>query len=110
MNDSSGSRRFWSRLIPATQHDLRQSIQAIMSAIATYAEKVNASFDKIATAVTGIADDVTFLKEEIAKLQNTNGPISPEDQAILDGLEARTATLTTNLETLNAATSRPPTP
>ena len=70
----------------ATKHDLEKLEKKIMSAISDYAAAVNTSFDEIDSAVegvsksiTGIADDVTYLKEVIDKLQTTPGPITPED-------------------------------
>jgi hypothetical protein len=103
-------RRFKSRRLPVTIHDLEKLENRIMSAISDYAAKVNAAFDKLGTAVDGVADDVTFLKEEIKKLQDNPGPISPEDQAILDGVQARADTLASKVEALDQATERPPTP
>lgn len=110
----------------ATKQDLQEMETRIMSKISEYGDKVNAAFDEIeaaqtalTTAVGGVSDDVAFLKEEILKLQNTPGEITPEDQAILDGLQARSSTaaanlttLRTALEALDAATARPtpPTP
>lgn len=96
----------------------------IMSAISDYAAKVNASFDAIEagvmaanTSLTGLVDDVAYLKEVIDKLQNNPGPISPEDQALLDSAQARTDALGTRVEafraaigTLDAATDRPAVP
>ena len=95
-----------------------------MSAISQHAERVNAQFDLIANAVTGltaaiagVADDILWLKEKIEELQNNPGPISVEDQALLDAMEARAGTLATNLgalktalEKLDAATQRPSSP
>jgi hypothetical protein len=59
--------------------------------IKSYSDKVNAAFDEIGattdtlvTALTGVTGDVAFLKDTIVALQNNPGPISPEDQALLD--------------------------
>lgn len=56
-----------------------------------YSDKVNAAFDEIGattdtlvTAFQGVTADVQFLKDTIVALQNNPGPISPEDQALLD--------------------------
>lgn len=98
----------------------------IMSAISDYAVSVNTAFDAIDTALetatgklTGIADDVTFLKETIDQLQNNPGPISVEDQALLsaaqtraNGLVTKVQGFSTALEAVDDATERPepPTP
>jgi len=108
----------------ATKQDLDEMEKRIMSAISDYAAKVNASFDAIEagvmaanTSLTGLVDDVAYLKEVIDKLQNNPGPISPEDQALLDSAQARTDALGTRVEafraaigTLDAATDRPAVP
>lgn len=83
---------------------------AVNPAIQAYANAVNAQFDVIEPAVDGVVDDVAFLKETIEKLQNTPGPISTEDQALLDALQSRIGTLATRVTALDAATSRPTPP
>lgn len=98
------------RQTQAILNRLAEMEKRIMSAISDYAGRVSTAFDKISTAVDGVVDDVAFLKEEIVKLQNSPGPITPEDQATLDGLEARANTTVAALEALDAATARPPTP
>jgi len=80
----------------------------IMSKISEAAERQNARFDQIETAVTGIADDIKILNEMIETLQTTPGPITPEDQATLDALEARGAALAEKLTALDAANPPPP--
>lgn len=82
----------------------------IMTAIETYGEAVNAAFDKIGSAVEGVSSDVQWLKDEIVKLQNTPGPISPSDQAILDGIQARAEAVVAKVEALDALTTPPATP
>ncbi len=81
-----------------------------MSAISEFADKVNTSFDALGTSVDGIVADVQFLKDEIARLQGTAGQITPEDQAILDGIQARTTVLAEKVKALDDATETPPTP
>jgi len=49
-------------------------------------------------------------KDEIVKLQNTPGPISASDQAILDGLQARAEAAVAKVEALDALTVTPATP
>jgi len=114
------------------------SERTIMSAISEFSDRVNAKFDEIGasvdsavtgvdaanTSLTGVAADVEFLKDVIQKLQTNPGPITPEDQALLDSAEARVGTLATKttalkdslgtlstaLGALDAATDSAPTP
>lgn len=93
-----------------------------MSVISDYSAVVDKKFDDIATSVdeivasqTGISGDVAGLKEIILKLQNNPGPISPEDQALLDqgvakvtALATKTAAVSAALKELDAATASPP--
>lgn len=123
-NDDNGTNCSKPQFCPATKQDLDTMEQRLMSAISDYVARVEAKFTEIEggltgleTAVTGVADDVAFLKETIEQLQNNPGPISPADQALLDAAEARLATLSTRttaakdaLATVDAATNRPPPP
>ncbi len=79
-----------------------------MSVISDYAAKVNAFQDRVDTAITGIGGDIDALNAEILKLQNTSGAITPEDQALLDGIQARSEAIATKLEALDALTPPPP--
>jgi len=79
-----------------------------MSAISDFATKQNAFNDRIDAAVTGVQADVKFLQDTIDKLQNSPGTITPEDQALLDQLDARADAVATKLEALDALT--PPVP
>lgn len=92
----------------ATKCDLDRMECRIMSKISEFSDRVNTKFNEIGTAVDGIVDDVAFLKEKIEELQNNPGPISPEDQATLDALEARVGTTSERVAALDAATARPP--
>lgn len=108
----------------ATKHDLLRLEKIIMSAISDFASAVNTKFDEmgaavdgITTSLTGVTADVAFLKDLIEQLQNSAGQITPEDQALLDQIQARTASLGTNIATVNtslaaldAQTQEPPTP
>lgn len=80
----------------------------IMSAISDFATKQNAFNDRVDAAVTGLTEDVQTLNDKITELQNSPGGITPEDQALLDAIEARSASIATKLEALDALT--PPKP
>lgn len=94
----------------AILHRLAHLEGKIMSAISEFGDTVNARFDEVNLAVDGVAADVDFLKAEIKKLQDNPGPISPADQLILDGVQARVNTLADKVKALNDATENPPTP
>lgn len=81
-----------------------------MTAIQDFSAKVDAAFDKIGVSVDGIAADIQFLKDKIAELQSNPGPISPEDQALLDALEAKVNGMVAKVEALDAQTDSAPTP
>lgn len=122
--------RFCLRLVAGRLEENKQAIlcgiekmeNRIMSVISDYSAVVDKKFDDIATSVdeivtsqTGISGDVAGLKEIILKLQNNPGPISPEDQALLDqgvakvtALATKTAAVSAALKELDAATASPP--
>lgn len=80
------------------------------AAIVEYGAKQNAFNDRVDSAVTGLTSDVEALNAKILELQNNPGPITPEDQAILDSLQARGETIATKLEALDALTPPPAPP
>lgn len=94
----------------ATKCDLKEMECRIMSVISQFGDQVNAKFDELGTAVDAVASDVDFLKAEIKKLQENPGPITPEDQAILDGIQSRANALSAKVAALDAATEQPPVP
>lgn len=97
---------------------------AVNPQLQAFADKVNASFDGISNdvdslvaSIGGITADVQFLKDTITALQNSPGTFSPEDQALVDALQARVDALGTKVAgakdtaaSLDAATTEPPTP
>lgn len=87
------------------QHD--DSIK-IMSAISDFAAAQAAFNDRMDTAITGLQGDVANLNEQIAALQATQGAITPEDQALLDGIQARAQGITDKLEALDGLTAPVP--
>ena len=81
-----------------------------MSAISEFATKVTAHNAKIEAAVNGLTEDVQALKAKIEELQNTPGIITPEDQALLDGIEGAAASISAKLEALDGLTPPPAPP
>lgn len=75
-----------------------------MSAISDFAAKQGAFNTRIDNAIAGLVEDVKFLNATIETLQTTPGPITAEDQASLDALEARGDAIAAKLEALDALT------
>ncbi len=93
--------------------ELQTQIMATASeAIKAFAAATAAFNDRIDTAVTDLQGDVKNLQDQIAVLQSSSGQISPEDQATLDGIQARASTVADKLDALDALTPpvAPPTP
>ncbi len=84
------------------------TLEKIMSAISDFADKMKVHNDHVDIAVAGLQGDVKNLSDQIAALQASAGQVTPEDQALLDGIEARTAAIHDKLDALDALT--PPTP
>lgn len=78
------------------------------TSIQAFAAAQNEFNDKIDKAITGLEGDIATLNATIEKLQSTPGTITPEDQALLDQLQARGKTIADKLDALDALT--PPTP
>ncbi len=79
-----------------------------MSKIQEFVDAVNQYNDRIDTAIDGLSADITALKEEIERLQNTPGEITPEDQALLDSIQTRVGAIADKLSALDAATEQTP--
>lgn len=100
--------RLRSLLHLATKEDLQRIEEKIMSVISQFVDRQNAFNDRLDTAIDGVSADVQGLKDLIAQLQNSPGTVTPEDQALLDQLEARVGTAVSKVEALDSLT--PPTP
>lgn len=79
-----------------------------MSAISDFAAKQTDYNNRLSAAIDGVAADVASLNAKIEELQNTPGPISPEDQALLDQLQAQGEVIASRLEAVDNLT--PPVP
>ena len=94
----------------ATKTDLDQLERNIMSAFSDFAAKQKtfndrqgAAIDSITTSVTGLTGDVKALNDKITELQNSPGGITPEDQALLNDLQAAGEAAATKAEAVAAA-------
>lgn len=79
-----------------------------MSVLADFAAKMEAHNKAIDNAVDGLTADVANLKTMIGDLQT--GQITPEDKAILDGIEAKAGVIADKLSALDALTPPAPPP
>lgn len=79
-------------------------MRKIMSKIGDFANKQKAFHERQDTAIQGLIADVAALNAKIQELQNTPGEITPEDQVLLDDLQARSEAVATKLEALDAQT------
>lgn len=78
------------------------------SPIADYADRAKAYQDSMDASIDGIQGDVVFLNEKIAALQASQGTLTPEDQALLDQIEARGLALADKVKAVDDMT--PPAP
>lgn len=76
-----------------------------MSAISDFSDRVKESFTTIGQSVDGITSDFAQLKALIEKLQSNPGPITPEDQKILDDMETLVKGTADKLKALDEATA-----
>ena len=83
---------------------LNHKLDSIMSAISDFATQLSAFQDRQDAAVAGLQGDVDNLTAQIAALQNSAGAITPADQALLDGIQARAKTVSDKLDALDALT------
>lgn len=78
--------------------------EKMATAIQQFADRMTEHNVKVDTAVDGLTADVAELGKQIADLQASAGKITPEDQALLDGIEAKHAAVSQKLEALDALT------
>jgi len=75
-----------------------------MSAISDFAKVQTAFQDRVDAAITDLQGDVQSLNDQIAALQASAGTVTPEDQALLDGIQTRSAAIANKLDALDALT------
>lgn len=83
---------------------LAQQLHTIMSAISEFAARMQAFTDRQDAAVADLQADVQNLTDQIAALQNSAGQITAEDQALLDGIQARASAVSDKLDALDNLT------
>lgn len=94
----------------ATKEDLKELEKHIMSAISTFAanqkafnDRQSAAIDAAVASITGLTEDVASLNVKILELQNSQGGVTPEDQVLIDDLQAQGEAVAARAEALAAA-------
>ena len=89
---------------------LLRTEQKIMSQLTDFADKVDAfqkdqsdAIDALGVSLGGLTGDVASLKQQIIDLQNSPGPVTPEDQARLDKIQATAEAAATKSKALSEA-------
>lgn len=85
-----------------------ERLSTMATKIQEFADKQNAFNERVDLAVSGLSTDIQVLNDKITELQNSPGAITPEDQALLDALQARAEGIAAKLEALDALTPPPP--
>ena len=101
-------RERWEKEVVGTLHMITQQGARIMSAISDFAAKQDAFNTRIGTSIDNVVADIQTLNDLITQLQNSAGTVTPEDQALIDQLEAKGSELATKAEALDGLT--PPKP
>jgi len=86
---------------------IERQLEKMMSAISDFAAKMKAFTDRQDAAVAGLQQDVQTLNDKIIALQNSNGAITPEDQALLDDIQNHAGVIADKLDALDAMTPPP---
>lgn len=79
--------------------------ELIMTKISDTMDAQRAAFTRLDSALSGLTGDVQALNDKIVELQGTAGQVTPEDQALLDEMQAMSETLVTKFEALDAMTT-----
>jgi chromosome segregation ATPase len=85
-------------------------LEQIMARLDDFQNAVNAEFDKIEASHAALADDVTFLKEEVAKFAALATDLTVEEKAALDAIKSRAESISGKLSALDSETTRPTPP
>jgi ABC-type transporter Mla subunit MlaD len=108
-NKNETGSRSWSGWLPATKNDLIKLMAKVSDAINAFRDQVSANFDRLSTDLGGIKTEITDLNTLIQTLQNSTGELSAEDQATLDAITAKSASLVSAADALTVP-AVPPAP
>lgn len=100
----------WFRWRAVSFRSLNLKLELMMSRISEFSDAVNAHFARQSEAITGIKNDIDALKAQIEALQNSQGELSPEDQALLDDIQGKASALADSAGALDAETPPPAPP
>ena len=75
-----------------------------MSRISEFEDNIKVYQDRQDAAISDLQGDVDNLTKQVAALQTSPGAITPEDQALLDGITARVKGVSDKLDALDALT------
>jgi len=91
------------RLVITTTRNIMASLTDFLNKQKAFNDRQAAAIDTAVAGVAGLTDDVKALNDKITELQNSQGGVTPEDQALIDALEVQGEALTGRLETATAA-------
>lgn len=82
-----------------------------MTAVSDFSNAMSAFFTRQDAAMADLQGDFDNLNAQIAALQASQGTLTPEDQALLDGIQAKASSVSDKLDALDALTppKAPPT-
>jgi predicted transcriptional regulator len=80
---------------------LAEGQKRIMSAITDWAAKEQADLSAISATLDGIAAGILNLDQMIQRLQNSPGPLGPDDQAALDAISGASKNLATKASSIS---------
>src|ERR1035441_4593912 len=80
----------WSRITPASKHDLHSLQDKLMSVISDMAAKEQDDFANLNTALVKIQTGILAQNALITQLQASVGGVTAGDQALIDQLETGT--------------------
>lgn len=89
-----------------TKHEIR----TIMSAISEYTATVQAQYGRINASLDNITSDLAGVKAKLEEMNQNPGPITPEDQELLNQSIASLTAIGDRAEALAASTEDAPAP
>ena len=80
-----------------------EALKAFIAKQTEFNTSLSAGIDSAATSLEGLTGDVKNLNDQITALQNSTGPVTPEDQILIDAAQAAGQALADKLAAFNAA-------
>ena len=98
----------WSRITPASKHDLHSLQDKLMSVISDMAAKEQDDFANLNTALVKIQTGILAQNALIAQLQASVGGVTAGDQALIDQLETGSSALVTQANSISTTLPQAP--